>query len=493
MIQPARSTCSLFVLTSLFAILSTADRDAKAQQQTIPTLAASSLDSAETEVELTSAFNLRFSEPVAPKTLGEIRLFAADIRAKSIPVSHSTDLTNASVTVVPLAFLDRDTSYVLVGTNKLKSADGRKFAPFELEFRTTTKGIPGGPESFFKAKRFDKTRSMTTVLFGPDRKLYAASAFGEIVCWNIDAEGKPGKRTTIFQDPSTSRQYIDLEWDPEATAQNLVLWVSYAERLTSREAPDYYFTGTIARLKIEDSKVVSREVMVKGLPHGREVQGGHETLPHQPNGLCFKDGMLYQSVGSTSSSGGPANWGIAEQPYSACLLQIDYQRIKEPVDLAAGKEQTLVRRFATGIRNAIEVVAHSNGKLYTAVNMNDRGSRSDGVPDDPDIPGDQNALIKQITPNHECLYILQEGAHYGFPNPSIGNYVLSGGNPTSKQDPFEITDYPVGTQPEAGFSPDLMFPIWKWGGTSPDGMIEYLPENDHPLKHALLCCFFFRK
>ena len=35
-----------------------------------------------------------------------------------------------------------------------------------------------------------------------------------------------------------------------------------------------------------------------------------------------------------------------------------------------------------------------------------------------------------------------------------------------------------------------MFPLWQDGGTSPDGMIEYRPEGAHPLKGALLCCFY---
>ena len=46
----------------------------------------------------------------------------------------------------------------------------------------------------------------------------------------------------------------------------------------------------------------------------------------------FKDGKLYQSVGSTSSSGGPANWGIPEQPLSACILEIDFERIEGTPD-----------------------------------------------------------------------------------------------------------------------------------------------------------------
>ena len=235
-----------------------------------------------------------------------------------------------------------------------------------------------------------------------------------------------------------------------------------------------------------------------GLPHGREKQGGYETLPHQPNGLAFKDGKLYQSVGSTSSCGGTQNWGIPEQLLSACILEIDYKAIPDnaiiDVHPSTGYQPETynapVKIFATGVRNALEIVAHSNGQLYTAVNINDRRGAADGVPDHPDIPGNQNELITHNTPDHESLYLLKRGAHYGFPNPARRQFVLAGGNPTASIDPFEIETYPTGTRPDTGFAPELCFPIWQYGGTSPNGMIEYQPPQSHSLNGALLCCFY---
>ena len=345
----------------------------------------------------------------------------------------------------------------------------------------------------FSPRTFDRTRSMTTVLFGPDDRLYAADAFGNLVRWDLDENGTPVRKSTLLSDPKKSRQYIDLEWDPSATAENLILWTSFAERLWPGDER-HYFTGTIARLELGDA--IEERVVVTGLPHGREKQGGFETLPHQPNGLVFREGKLYQSVGSTSSSGGPPNWGVIEQPLSACILEIDYRKITAPVDVfpPGGYDPehpgAPVRVYATGVRNALELVTHTNGRLYTGVNINDRRGPGDGVPDDPDIPGDQNILVEDTTPNHESLYLIEKGRHYGFPNPSRGHYVLNGGNPTEGEDPFEIRGYPVGTRPEPGFAPELSYPIWLHGGTSPNGLIEYLPHGDHPLKHALICCFY---
>lgn len=451
------------------------------------------------DVLISGSLSLRFSDAVNPNSLSAIRLEEITPTGTTpVEICRSTDLTNASVTVVPVDFLKTDQEYRIVGSTALQAATGQPVTPFEVAFRTEDGSRGKSLGLTFQPKTFDTQRSMTTVLFGPDRRLYAASAFGEIVVWNVAKDGRPTDRKTIFQDATYSRQFIDLEWDPAATPDHLVLWASYAERLCPKGDPAYYFTGAIARLTILDQQIIHEEVMVRGLPHGREIQGGHETLPHQPNGLCFHNGMLYQSVGSTSSSGGPANWGIQEQRLSSSILEIDYQRIPVGgIDVSPTNPQfdpqapgALVRHFATGVRNALELVVHSNGRMYTAVNINDRGKRSDGVPNDPRIPGDQNALITQITPNHESLLILERGRHYGFPNPSLGNFVLGGGNPTAEKDPFEITDYPVGTPPEQGFAPELMFPIWEWGGTSPNGILEYSPQFEHPLQSSILCCFY---
>jgi glucose/arabinose dehydrogenase len=328
--------------------------------------------------------------------------------------------------------------------------------------------------------------------------LYAADAFGSLVRWDLDDRGKPVNKQTLLADPKQSRQYIDLEWDPAASADKLILWVSYAERLAPKD-DRHFFTGTIARLQLADSGPgtfkIDEQVIVTGLAHGREKQGGFDTLPHQPNGLVFKDGKLYQSVGSTSSSGGPANWGLAEQVLSACIIEIDATQIRKPLDVHPqtgypSAPAAPLRIFATGVRNALELVAHTNGRLYSATNINDRAGRGDGVPDDPDIDGDQNELITQTTPNHESLYLIERGRHYGHPNPARGQHVLAGGNPTAGVDPFEITDYPVGTKPEAGFAAELMYPLWQHGGTSPNGMIEYLPSFPHPLRNSLVCCFY---
>jgi hypothetical protein len=450
-----------------------------------------------TDVPVTVSVSLRFSQAVAADSLKHLNLYrTVNGRSTEVPMRRATDLTGASVTLAPDEFLQPNSVYEIRCSDLVTSKSGTRLVPLHSRFTTTAQVPPISRGLIFTSERFDATRSMTTVLFGPDRRLYAADAFGNLVRWDIADDGTPTGKQTMLADPRQSRQYIDLEWDPKADAENLILWVSYAERLAAKD-DRHYFTGTIARLVLGAN--IDEHVVVTGLPHGREKQGGFDTLPHQPNGLVFKDGKLYQSVGSTSSSGGPPNWGLPEQLLSGCILEIDVGRVlrqSAPLDVhpktgydphAPGAP---VRVFATGVRNALEIVAHTNGRLYTATNINDRAGPGDGVPDDPDIPGDQNALVAHTTPNHESLYLIERGRHYGHPNPARRQYVLAGGNPTAGVDPFEIADYPVGTAPEEGFAAELMYPLWQYGGTSPNGMIEYLPKNPHPLRGALVVCFY---
>ena len=446
------------------------------------------------EVHVSNSLHLRFSQAMDAATLHHLRLVEqrGERECVEVAVECSTDLTQASVTVSPRRFLTPNAKYVLTGSSRVRSRAGHALQPFRLEFQTGDAPADPGSRYLFSATKVEAIRSLTTVLIGPDRRLYAADAFGNLYRWNLTEAGVPVQRELIWHDPRRSRQIVDLEWDPDAHAKRLVLWISYGERLPP-DPERRFFTGTISRLTIGDR--VREEQMVIGLPHGREKQGGFDTLPHQPNGLVFRNGLLYQSIGSTSSSGGPANWGIAEQPLSACVIEIDVKRIEPPLDVHpdakydATADYAALRVFATGIRNALELVLHPNGNLYTGVNQNDRRGRADGVPDHPGLEGDQNHLITSTTPDHESLLLVRRGRHYGFPNPSRGHYVLSGGNPTTRPDPFEISDYPVGTPPDGNFAAELMFPIWQYGGTSPNGGIAY-HRPGHPLHEHLIWCFY---
>src|SRR5207237_5309263 len=107
---------------------------------------------------------------------------------------------------------------------------------------------------------------------------------------------------------------------------------------------------------------------------------------------------------------------------------------------------------------------HRNGNLYTGLN----GAAAGGdVPAGPRSPAIAN--IKETT--EDLLLRVTKGAYFGHPNPARNEFVLMGGNPTAEKDPQEITEYPVGTQPEAKFT----MPAYDFGkSVSPNGLIEYI-------------------
>src|SRR5207248_8683285 len=84
----------------------------------------------------------------------------------------------------------------------------------------------------------------------------------------------------------------------------------------------------------------------------------------------------------------------------------------------------------------------------------------------PVVPG-----ISQVTQTeHDWLFDVHALKYYGHPNPSRYEWVLNGGNPTSGVDPYELPQYPVGTQPDRNYRG----PAFDFGQNySPDGVIEY--------------------
>ncbi len=166
------------------------------------------------EVPISAAINLRLSGPVDAETLSNLTLhrFAGD-NAVAVPVGRATDLTNASITLAPGDFLEANAVYEVRGSAKLHSKTGTPLKPFRFRFTTGSKRINVNEGLVFEQERFDTMRSMTTVIFGPDRRLYAADAFGHLVRWEIDEQGLPRNKTVLLDDSTMSRQYIDLEWD----------------------------------------------------------------------------------------------------------------------------------------------------------------------------------------------------------------------------------------------------------------------------------------
>ena len=186
--------------------------------------------------------------------------------------------------------------------------------------------------------------------------------------------------------------------------------------------------------------------------------------------------------------GAPDNtwYNRPEHLLTAAALKIDPRRVVGvPFDVrteapgtydpyAAGAPVTI---FGGGIRNAYDLVWHSNGFLYIPTNGSAAGGNCPASPVGvtQSVPGITNAPTQD-----DFLFKVEEGGYYGHPNPTRGNYVMNGGNPTSGVDPAEVITigsnpgYPVGVQPDANYRGFA----WNFGrNRSPDGAIEYVSST----------------
>lgn len=411
------------------------------------------------------------------------------------PVTAHVNTSGGGDVIVlqPSVVLDANTRYEFDVTSGLKDVTGQAFVPFTSTFATGSTVSSGGVST---GAAFSQTslptatgKSFTSVVVGPDHKLYAATLTGEIDRFALNADGTLGTAqviNSIINANGGPRTIIGLAFDPSATASNLVLWVThsfYWDGTTT--GPDW--SGKITRLSGADLATVQDYVV--NLP--RSIRD------HETNSIAFgPDGALYVSQGSNSTMGAPDSaWGNRpEHLLNAAILRLDPSLVTSPpLDVktesggtynpfAAGAPLTI---YASGVRNAYDLVWHHNGQLYAPTNGSAAGGNTPATPSPlpascqtrldsatngaytaPQVP----ALTNVATAQDDYLFRIVKGGYYGHPDPARCEWVMNGGNPTSGADPSEVSQYPVGTQPDRN-----------WRGAaydfglhySPDGAIEY--------------------
>ncbi len=131
-----------------------------------------------------------------------------------------------------------------------------------------------------------------------------------------------------------------------------------------------------------------------------------------------------------------------------------------------------VTLYGEGIRNAYDLVWHSNGHLYAPTNATAAGGNTPASPPGvlPFVPP-----LLSIPTQDDFLFDVVPGGYYGHPNPARGQYVLNGGNPTAGIDPDEVAPsdagvgYPVGTLPDKNWKGS----VYDFSrNRSPDGALE---------------------
>ncbi len=409
----------------------------------------------------------------------------SDATQQHVPAVLNTSGGGDVIVLDPVDLLDANTSYTFVVTSGLKDISGVSFIPYQMSFTTGT--TSGGSDASIRFEKLVQSsapaRNYTCVTIGPDGKLYASANNGEILRFPINADGTLGAAQSLMSLRTANggdRLLIGMKFDPTATADNLILWVSHSA-FTFSNGPDW--AGKITRLSGPNLETVQDYVV--NLPRS--------TRDHVTNQLDFgPDGALYFLQGSTTAMGAPDSaWDFrAEHLLNAAVLRLDIPAISAlPLDVKTEDGGTYdpfgtyapLTLFATGVRNAYDLVWHRNGSLYAPTNGSASGGNTPGTPDPlpaacnnridgaytgPAVPG-----IDRVNQTmDDFLFRVVQGGYYGHPNPKRCEWVLNGGNPTAGVDPAEVTQYPVGTQPDRnwrGFAYDFG---QHW---SPDGIIEY--------------------
>ncbi|HEX8340774.1 MAG TPA: Ig-like domain-containing protein [Tepidisphaeraceae bacterium] len=430
---------------------------------------------------------------------GSVRLF--DVTGGNAIVSTEKPLSSGggdTVTLRPsLDLLPNRTYRVEINTGAAKAADvaGNVYDPFNYQFTTGTFVAAGDDNVFFDkseqvVKGLNQNGSFSAITIGPDGKLYAATLQGFIYRYDINAAtGALSNETTfdIIRDNNGGGRFITgLTFDPRSTAANPVLWVSHGQQRYGDNGPgtgignfaDNY-TGKISRLT---KNLTEYQDVIVGIP--RSVKD------HLNNQIAF-DAVaknLYFVIPSNTAMGAPdTTWGMRpEDATTAALFRLQLRskgtRVgieewlssgKGPIDLTVNSNGSLrynpfkgtnpLRFYATGIRNAYDMVFHSNGRLYLPTN----GSAAGGnTPTGGGVTGVNN--VQQDVEDY--LLDVQEGGYYGQPNPQRNEFVLNGGNPTSGTDAFQVPSYAVGTLPSSNYRGAA----YSYGlHISPNGVIEY--------------------
>lgn len=377
--------------------------------------------------------------------------------------------------------LDFSTTYRFEISSGVLDISGASIVPYTTTFTTTgTVPTPSGVE--FTQVQATSGANYTSVAIGPDDKLYGLVNNGMIHRWDIAQDGTLSNQQNI---PSLqtaeggNRLAIHLVFDPSSTAQNLIAWVSHTT-FGFKSQDDW--EGKITRLSGTDLQTVQDYVI--GLPRS--------TKDHVTNGLDFgPDGALYALQGSNSAMGAPdGTWGFRpERLLTAAVLRIDLAAIiNPPVDVKTSEGGTYdpfdptapVTLFGTGVRNPYDLVWHSNGQLYVPTNGSAAGGNTPATPanlaniptriDGPYVGGVVPAINGVTQTQNDFLFRVVDGGYYGHPNPTRGEYVMNGGNPTSNSDPAQVNQYPTGTlvdQNYRGFAYNFL------NNKSPNGVIEY--------------------
>ena len=388
----------------------------------------------------------------------------------AVPARTTVSGGGDAITLTPKELLAADRSYRFVITGDVRDVSGAAFAPFAAEFTTGTSVAASDPRVAFDRSVQSETVGIgwTGLTFGPDGDLYGTTSEGQIYRFGLAADGTLRDRELLFDYEAATgvkRLITGLAFDPSAGTPTA--YVSHGEFVDPGDEGDRTaseWSGVITRFSGVD--LASRQDVIVDLP--RSV---YDHLNNQP--VFGPDGRLYWVQPSNTAMGDPdATWGWRpERLLTAAVLSADVRDISSTLSVkteAGGSYDPYapdapVTIHATGVRNGYDLVFTAGGHLFLPANGSAAGGNAPGVGRIGDT-------------QHDYLFRVEAGGYYGHPNPLRNELILNGGNPTAADDVAEVSEYDVGTQPEAnwrGFAHDFGTNV------SPNGAIQYDSGGQH--------------
>jgi len=340
----------------------------------------------------------------------------------------------------------------------------------KLQGTKFTDGLPPPEFNISKLNGASITRG-TSAQFGPDNKLYVTELSGAIKIYSINRLSAQNYQATlettitsvqatqnhnddgsVANGPNVVNKRLVTGLRVVGTAANPVIYVASSDprMAAGPEGTDSGLdtnSGILHKLT-KTGNTWQKFDLVRGLPRSEEN--------HVPNGIEIVGNKLYLITGGNTNEGAPSNNFALTPEYalSAAVLEIDLAAIgnttydlptlddedrpgvndnNDPFGGNDGKNQAKlipsspVKVFATGYRNAYDILQHSNGKMYTI----DNGPNAPWG--GPPIGNCSNQVSEGGTFYPDQLHIVTQNAYGGHPNPTRGskNNKFNSSNPQS--------------------------------------------------------------
>ena len=297
---------------------------------------------------------------------------------------------------------------------------------------TFTYGVGTVPVAFAAPQTVASPVNPTQAAWGPDGRLYVATVTGQIVIYTFD-DNYTVTNTQLVSGVSglTNPNVLGIAFNPFDPPSPARIYIAHSKLFANGGS---CFTGPSAYSsqvsRLDGPNFTTVTPVVTGLP-----ASNHD---HAVNGLTFDNtGGLLIAVGGNTNAGvaGDCDIGqLPESPLSAAILKANVSKsgfngtityratatgqpqndqvFGETVDVTPGADVSV---FASGFRNAYDLVLTTAGRIYAI----------DNGPNATFGPASTSATTQAADPTApDEVVLVAEGAYYGHPNRNRGRSMV---------------------------------------------------------------------